>query len=190
MRLEDLDFGKLKAFQIVADEGSLRAAALKMRLTSSAISAKLGRLEEILGVRLFQRGPKSLKLTTAGQRLRAELSSILDETEKALGRVASNARRGRQHLDRGRRRLRLVFRAAAEPVLDALSQRRGQHAGVSLLAGARRPAARRHRFLHGLLRPHSARRRSQPRRAHALLAHLSGRQRRRACASRTSCATG
>ena len=90
MRLEDLDFGKLKAFQIVADEGSLRAAALKMRLTSSAISAKLGRLEEILGVRLFERGPKSLKLTTAGQRLRAELSSILDETEKALGRVASN----------------------------------------------------------------------------------------------------
>ena len=90
MRLEDLDFGKLKAFQIVADEGSLRAAALKMRLTSSAISAKLGRLEDILGVRLFERGPKSLKLTTAGQRLRAELSAILDETEKALGRVASD----------------------------------------------------------------------------------------------------
>ena len=57
MRLEDLDFGKLKAFQIVADEGSLRAAALKMRLTSSAISAKLGRLEEILGVRLSSAAP-------------------------------------------------------------------------------------------------------------------------------------
>ena len=47
VRLEDLDFGKLKAFQIVADDGNLRAAALKMRLTPSAISAKLGRLEEI-----------------------------------------------------------------------------------------------------------------------------------------------
>lgn len=91
MRLEDLDFGKLKAFQIVADEGNLRAAALKMRLTPSAISAKLGRLEDIIGVRLFERGPKSLKLTPAGQRLRAELSPILDETEKALGRVASDS---------------------------------------------------------------------------------------------------
>ncbi|MBX9757821.1 MAG: LysR family transcriptional regulator, partial [Beijerinckiaceae bacterium] len=91
MRLEDLDFGKLRAFQIVADEGSLRAAALKMRLTPSAISAKLGRLEEIIGVRLFERGPKSLKLTPAGQRLRTEISPILDETEKALGRVASDS---------------------------------------------------------------------------------------------------
>jgi DNA-binding transcriptional LysR family regulator len=88
MRLEDIDFGKLKAFRIVADDGSLRSAALKMRLTPSAISAKLGRLEEILGVRLFDRGPKSLTLTPAGQRLRAELSAIIDETEKALGRVA------------------------------------------------------------------------------------------------------
>lgn len=91
MRLEDLDFGKLRAFQIVADQGSLRAAALKMRLTSSAISAKLGRLEAILGVTLFERGAKSLTLTPAGQRLLAEVAPIMDMTERAMGRVASNS---------------------------------------------------------------------------------------------------
>ncbi|MFN3891631.1 MAG: LysR family transcriptional regulator [Beijerinckiaceae bacterium] len=91
MRLEDLDFGKLRAFQIVADQGSLRAAALKLRLTPSAISAKLARLEEIVGVRLFDRGPKSLTLTPAGQRLRAEIAPILDMTEQAMGRVASDS---------------------------------------------------------------------------------------------------
>jgi len=91
LRLEDLDFGKLRAFQIVADQGNLRAAAIKLRLTPSAISAKLGRLEEILGVRLFERGPKSLTLTPAGQRLRAEIAPIIDMTEQAMGRVASNA---------------------------------------------------------------------------------------------------
>jgi DNA-binding transcriptional LysR family regulator len=91
VRLEDLDFSKLRAFQIVADEGSLRSAAIKLRLTSSAISAKLGRLEEILGVSLFERGPKSLSLSPAGKRLRAELSAILDMTEQAMARVSSSS---------------------------------------------------------------------------------------------------
>ena len=91
MRLEDLDFGKLRAFQIVADEGNLKSAALKLRLTPSAISAKLGRLEEIVGVQLFERGAKSLALTAAGKRLRAEIAPILDMTEQAMGRVASNS---------------------------------------------------------------------------------------------------
>jgi DNA-binding transcriptional LysR family regulator len=91
LRLEDLDFGKLRAFQIVADQGNLRAAALKLRLTPSAISAKLGRLEAILNVKLFERGPKSLTLTPAGHRLRAEAAAIIGLTEQALGRVASSS---------------------------------------------------------------------------------------------------
>ncbi len=91
MRLEDLDFGKLRAFQIVADEGNLKSAAQKLRLTPSAISAKLGRLEEIVGVQLFERGAKSLALTAAGKRLRAEIAPIMDMTEQAMGRVASNS---------------------------------------------------------------------------------------------------
>ncbi len=90
MRIEDLDFGKLRAFQIVADEGSLRAAASKLRLTASAISAKLNRLEEILGVTLFERRPKSLVLTAAGERLRAEIAPLLSEAERALGRFSAN----------------------------------------------------------------------------------------------------
>ena len=89
MRIEDLDFGKLRAFQIVADEGSLRAAASKLRLTASAISAKLNRLEEILGVTLFERRPKSLVLTAAGERLRAEIAPLLSEAERALGRFSA-----------------------------------------------------------------------------------------------------
>jgi DNA-binding transcriptional LysR family regulator len=91
MRIEDVDFGKLRAFQIVAGEGSLRAAAQKMRLTPSAISAKLGRLEEILGVTLFERGARSLTLTAAGQRLRGEVAALMEMTESALGRVASES---------------------------------------------------------------------------------------------------
>ncbi len=91
LRLDDLDFAKLRAFQIVADQGNLKSAALKLRLTPSAISAKLQRLEEIMGVQLFERGAKSLTLTPAGLRMRAEIKPMLDQAEQALARVTSNS---------------------------------------------------------------------------------------------------
>jgi DNA-binding transcriptional LysR family regulator len=83
VRIEDLDFSKLRAFQLVAQEGSLKAAAAKLRLTVSAISAKLTRLEEIVGVELFRRQGKSLALTSPGERLLAEIIPLLDSAERA-----------------------------------------------------------------------------------------------------------
>lgn len=44
-----------------------------------------------MGVKLFERGSKSLTLTPAGQRLRAEITPMLDLAEQALARVASNS---------------------------------------------------------------------------------------------------
>jgi DNA-binding transcriptional LysR family regulator len=89
LRLEDLDFSKLRAFQLVAQEGSQKAAAAKLRLTVSAVSAKLTRLEELLGVELFRRQGKALALTGPGERLLAEISPVLDGAERALSTVTS-----------------------------------------------------------------------------------------------------
>jgi DNA-binding transcriptional LysR family regulator len=89
MRLEDLDFSKLRAFQLVAQEGSLKAAASKLRLTVSAVSAKLTRLEQLLGVELFRRQGKALALTGPGERLLAEIGPVLDGAERALSTVTS-----------------------------------------------------------------------------------------------------
>ena len=89
MRIEDLDFSKLRAFQLVAQEGSLKAAAAKLRLTVSAISAKLTRLEEIVGVELFRRQGKSLALTGPGERLLAEIIPVIDGAERAFSTVTS-----------------------------------------------------------------------------------------------------
>jgi DNA-binding transcriptional LysR family regulator len=94
MRIEDLDFAKLRAFQLVATHGTLGAAAAQLGLTVPAISAKLKRLDEVLGVQLFKRLPNGLTLTLAGERFLRDLTPLLHDAEQALARVQApdNAR--------------------------------------------------------------------------------------------------
>lgn len=92
MRLEDLDFGKLRAFQLVATHGNLGAAASHLRLTVPAVSAKLRRLDEMLGVALFRRLPNGLVLTVAGERFLRELTPLLQEAEQIIANVQSRSR--------------------------------------------------------------------------------------------------
>ena len=56
----------INVFVCVADSGSFRAAAERLNLTASAISKGIARLEDRLGVRLFQRTTRRLALTDAG----------------------------------------------------------------------------------------------------------------------------
>ena len=87
MRLEDLDFAKLRAFQLVATHGTLAAAATQLGLTIPAVSAKLKRLDDVLGVPLFRRLPNGLTLTPAGERFLRDLTPLLQEAEQVMGRV-------------------------------------------------------------------------------------------------------
>lgn len=93
MRLEDLDFAKLRAFQLVATHGTLAAAATQLGLTIPAISAKLKRLDEVLGVQLFRRLPNGLALTAAGENFLRELSPFLTDAERLFGAVTTDAAR-------------------------------------------------------------------------------------------------
>ena len=91
MRLEDLDFAKLRAFQLVATHGTLAAAATQLGLTIPAISAKLKRLDEVLGVQLFRRLPNGLALTAAGENFLRDLAPFLIEAERMFGAVKTEA---------------------------------------------------------------------------------------------------
>jgi DNA-binding transcriptional LysR family regulator len=84
MQPEKLDLKKLKAFELVAKEGSLRTAAQRLNLTTSAVSFCIRRLESDLGVELFKRLPNRLALTLAGQHLLLEAESILTSVERAV----------------------------------------------------------------------------------------------------------
>ena len=91
MRIEDLDFSKLRAFQLVASHGTLAAAATQLGLTIPAVSAKLKRLDQVVGVPLFRRLPNGLAVTSAGERFLRDVTLLLQEAEQAVARVQSPA---------------------------------------------------------------------------------------------------
>jgi DNA-binding transcriptional LysR family regulator len=86
-KAHDLDLAKLRAFEIVANNGTLQVAAARLNLTVSAISTQLKRLEELLGVELFRRTPSKLIITPEGERFAADVAQILEAAERALIRL-------------------------------------------------------------------------------------------------------
>lgn len=91
MNLDSVDLRKLRALYLTAKHGSLRRAAARLNLTVPAVSFKIRRLEEDLGVELFQRLPNRLVLTQAGESFVAEVEAIFDRVEKAFGTLSTTA---------------------------------------------------------------------------------------------------
>jgi DNA-binding transcriptional LysR family regulator len=87
--------GEMEVFVQVAEKGSFAAAAKAMRLTPSAVSRTVARIEARLGVRLLQRTTRALALTAEGQAYLGRASAILadiDEVERSLGQANAEPR--------------------------------------------------------------------------------------------------
>ena len=76
-----LSLYKLEIFNVVAIEGSFSRAAGRMQLTQPAVSQHMRDLEHNLNVELFERGPRGVSLTPAGE-------ILLDYTRCILRLVA------------------------------------------------------------------------------------------------------
>lgn len=74
----------LKSFHAVAELLHFRRAADRVGLTQPALSQHIARLEADLGVRLFERDRRVVKLTLAGETLRDETQSPLQQLDHAL----------------------------------------------------------------------------------------------------------
>src|SRR6185295_19197145 len=81
------DLGVLAAFALVAEERSFTKAALRLGVSTSAVSHSIRGLEERLGVRLLARTTRTVAPTDAGQRLLQQLRPALDGVEAALTEV-------------------------------------------------------------------------------------------------------
>jgi DNA-binding transcriptional LysR family regulator len=73
----------IAAFVSVIDAGSFSAAARRLKLSKSAVSAHLQRLEQRLGVRLLNRTTRRLAVTEAGAAYYRHCARILAEAEAA-----------------------------------------------------------------------------------------------------------
>jgi DNA-binding transcriptional LysR family regulator len=73
----------IAAFTRVVDSGSFSAAARRLKISKSAASAHVQRLEERLGVRLLNRTTRRLAVTEAGAAYYRHCARILAEAEAA-----------------------------------------------------------------------------------------------------------
>lgn len=89
------DLTTLRLFLAVFEEHSIAKAAEREHITPPAISKRISELEATLGVQLFDRHPKGIRPTPAGEALAADIRSIfaiLDRAESKLGEYASGSR--------------------------------------------------------------------------------------------------
>lgn len=79
-----MEIFQLRAFQTIAEHGNLTRAAAALHLSQSALSIQLRNLEQELGLDLFIRQAKGMRLTTAGQTLLPLATDMLDQGRELL----------------------------------------------------------------------------------------------------------
>ncbi|CAM3560120.1 Transcriptional regulator LysR family [Bordetella sputigena] len=97
-----MELRHLRYFIAAAESGSIRIAAERIHVTQPAISRQIQDLEEELGLTLFERTPRGLKLTVAGQ-------AYLREARSAIAHLESAARTARRLSSGTQGYLRLGF---------------------------------------------------------------------------------
>ncbi len=96
-----MDLHQLKTFAAVAREGSITRAAERLYLSQPAISAHIKAMEDGLGLQLFARTPKGMRLTADGmnllalaERALAAHRELLEEAARIRGRLTGKLRLG------------------------------------------------------------------------------------------------
>ncbi|CAB3689726.1 LysR substrate-binding domain-containing protein [Trinickia soli] len=82
--LHNMPLNALRAFEAAARLGSFKAAAAALFVTPAAISQQVTALETYLGVQLFERLNRAIRLTEAGTALAQDISAAFARIEAAL----------------------------------------------------------------------------------------------------------
>lgn len=117
----------LRYLSVVAETGSFSDAAQSLGVKPSTISRRIVRLEDELGVTIFERGSFGTRLTTAGRDLLARVKRTLDAADAVTraGKSSGVAKTGRV-------RLGVRMPPIGEPLQPLLAAWRSQHPAVGL----------------------------------------------------------
>lgn len=80
---------KLLYMNEIARAGSIRKAAARLNVASSAINRQILALEEEMGAPLFERLPRGLRLTAAGELCIEHIREVLKNYDRLEGRIRS-----------------------------------------------------------------------------------------------------
>ncbi|MDY6268363.1 MAG: LysR family transcriptional regulator [Selenomonadaceae bacterium] len=72
-----MEIKDMRAFYAIVEEGNISHAAQRLGIAQPALSRQMKRLETQLGVQLFERGSRRIRLTDAGRVLYARVEHIL-----------------------------------------------------------------------------------------------------------------
>ncbi|MBS0530268.1 MAG: LysR family transcriptional regulator [Proteobacteria bacterium] len=89
-----MQLDQLRAVAMIAETGSFRQAAIRLRRSQPALTKAIKLLEGHVNVSIFQRTPRGVRLTEVGERLYLRAKSILSEIQMMEDEVAQLGGRG------------------------------------------------------------------------------------------------
>lgn len=97
MNFMNVTLKQVRAFLEVAQVGSFTGAANRLHLTQSAVSVLISELEQVFGLRLFDRTTRLVQLTQAGREFQPVAAKVLAELQGAIAssRDLAAQKRGR-----------------------------------------------------------------------------------------------
>jgi DNA-binding transcriptional LysR family regulator len=134
-----MNFRHLRAFATIADVGGFARAAARLNLSQPALSRQIHALEDELGVLLFDRIGRRVRLTSEGEDLLRRSRQLLTDVE-SLGERARALRAGQT----GVLRVGTTPQAIESLLVDFLPRYQARHPGVEVHliedGGARLPS--------------------------------------------------
>src|SRR3954471_17898190 len=88
-----VDLGDLRAFIAVAECGAFHEAADQLSISQPALSRRIQKLEETLGVALLRRTTRRVDLTTVGREFLPKARHVLEDLDTALLSIGEIAER-------------------------------------------------------------------------------------------------
>ena len=120
-----MDFTQLRYFHEVAQLGTIRKASDKLRVAPSALSRQIQQLEHQVGMPLFERHTRGMRLTDAGEIYALHAKLVMLDAERARSELA--ALRG---LERGGVRLVVVEGLVSNYLMDGIGRFRRDHPDI------------------------------------------------------------
>lgn len=129
MSLPRISLQALEAFERVAQSGSMQIAAREMGLAISSVSHQVSRLEEQLGVDLFDRSSRPFTLTREGRQALHHLSKGLFHLRQATSETIISGLLGTRSLNLG---IIEDFESSVTPELAVILARQMPRAALSI----------------------------------------------------------
>jgi DNA-binding transcriptional LysR family regulator len=122
-----IDFLGLQAFLSIAERGSFQRAAAHLNLSQTAISHRMRKLEDELGLKLFARTTREVTLTRAGIDFLPKAQKAIAELEQSFDELKQQGAKRRDRLD-----IACLPAFAVNYLPPILSRFRKMHPGVEV----------------------------------------------------------